>query len=193
VVSDTQNDRVQNLALKKEITDLKRMLLAYENAHTPPSKSRKKREPKEPTGKIGAKTGHEKWDRKEPEPTKTVEYTQNKCAKCGAKLGKPDFAERRITEETPEPRPVQVIENLINHYTCKCCGKENVAPNNIPKGRFGFNLQAHATLLRFDDRLPLRKAVNALERHYQIFIKQNAKSEKSFKLYKTVKEKLKAL
>ncbi|MFH1586305.1 MAG: hypothetical protein ABID38_00445, partial [Candidatus Diapherotrites archaeon] len=57
----------QNLALHKENTGLKRRLLAYENAHTPPSKTKRKREPKEPGGKIGASVGHEKWQRQQPE------------------------------------------------------------------------------------------------------------------------------
>ena len=42
--------------------------MAYENAHTPSSKSRKHPPRNEPGGKIGAPEGHPKYERKEPEP-----------------------------------------------------------------------------------------------------------------------------
>lgn len=187
MVPDTQNDRfewlekrvaqleLENLKLKKQVLklqkenlQLKRRLLAYENAHTPPSKTRKKREPKEPSGKIGAPLGHEKHERKEPEPTQTVEHKAELCSRCGSKLGKSLLVERRAIEEIPNPKPIQVTEHLIHHYKCKKCGKQNVAPHKLPKGSFGFNLQTHVTLLRFEDRLPLRKVVNSLQRHYRI-------------------------
>jgi hypothetical protein len=50
------------LELKKQNEELSNRLRAYENAHTPPSKQRfKKNPPTEPRGKLGAKVGHEKW------------------------------------------------------------------------------------------------------------------------------------
>ena len=54
--------------LKQNIQELERRLLAYENAHTPPSKDR--RYPKrEPTGNpIGAPKGHQGTTRSTPEP-----------------------------------------------------------------------------------------------------------------------------
>lgn len=165
----------ENLALKKQILklqkenlQLKRRLLAYENAHTPPSKSKKKRDPREPSGKIGAPLGHEKHEREQPEPTRTVEHKAELCSRCGNKLGKSLRIERRIIEEVPEPKPIQVTEHLIHHYKCKLCGKQNVAAHKPPRGSFGFNLQTHVTLMRFEDRLPLRKVVNSLQRHYKI-------------------------
>lgn len=158
----------QILKLQKENLQLKRRLLAYENAHTPPSKSKKKREPKEPSGKLGALLGHEKHEREEPEPTRTEEHKLELCSRCGSKLGKPVCIERRVIEEIPNPKPIQVTEHLIHHYKCKKCGKQNIAPSKLPRGSFGFNLQTHATLLRFEDRLPLRKVVNSLQRHYRI-------------------------
>ncbi len=159
----------QVLVLQKENADLKRRLLAYENAHTPPSKSKRKRLPKdEPSGKLGAPIGHEKYERQQPEPTSTVEHKQDSCSSCGNKLGKPFKTERRVIEETPEPKPIDVTEHLIHHYHCSCCGKETVAPHSLPTGCFGYNLQTHATLLKYDDRLPLRKVVNSLQRHCNI-------------------------
>jgi transposase len=159
------------LELSKKIDELERRLLAYENAHTPPSLLRKKKPPKqEPTGKLGAPLGHPRYERKEPEPTGSVEYIEEACPHCKAKLGKPFKTVRRLVEEIPEPQPIEVIEHLINHYKCPCCKKEVVAKSNISEGRFGTNLQTHVTLLKFDDRLPLRKTVSSLERHYGITI-----------------------
>lgn len=53
----------QILTISKENTQLKQRLTAYENAHTPPSKQRFKKQPPEPSGKLGAKIGHKKWER----------------------------------------------------------------------------------------------------------------------------------
>lgn len=139
----------------------------YENAHTPPSKSKKKRLPKdEPSGKLGAPIGHEKYEREQPEPTSTVEHKLDSCTNCGSKLGKPFLTERRIIEDIPEPQPIDVTEHLIHHYVCSYCGKKNDAPHSLPKGCFGVNAEATTVLLRFEDRLPLRKVVNALQRQH---------------------------
>lgn len=54
------------LQLHKENAGLHARLRVYENAHTPPSLSKKKREPKEQSGKLGAKKGHPKWERQQP-------------------------------------------------------------------------------------------------------------------------------
>jgi len=149
----------------KQIKKLEARLLVYENAHTPSSKQRfKKQPPKEPNGKLGAKIGHKKWDRKHPEPTQTIKYTQDKCPYCENKLGQPISTTSKITEDIPEPRPIQVTQHLVNHYFCKYCKKTIVARNNVPKNVFGPNTQTQTILLRFIDRLPLRKVINALNR-----------------------------
>lgn len=156
----------ENAFLRAKVEELERRLLAYENAHTPPSKSKKKPPKKESSGKLGAPKGHPKWERKEPEPTGSVEYIEDKCPNCKTKLDKPFKTERVIEEEIPEPQPVEVIEHLVNHYRCPKCKKYIIAGNKAPSQRFGKNVLTHATLLKFDDRLPLRKVVSSLERHY---------------------------
>lgn len=156
--------RKQLLAMQKKIMGLERRLLAYENAHTPPSLSKKKREPKEPSGKIGAQKGHSKWEREQPEPTKTVEHKLDACPHCNHKLKKPFKIERRIIEEIPKPQPIQVTEHLIEHYACPHCHKKIRAKTGLPKGMFGVNAEALTVLLHFEDRLPLRKTVTALQR-----------------------------
>jgi len=153
------------LQLRKENTGLHARLRAYENAHTPPSLSKKKREPKEPSGKLGAEKGHSKWEREQPEPTKTVEHKLDACPHCNHKLKKPFKIERRIIEEIPKPQPIMVTEHLIEHYECPHCHKKAIAKTNLPKGMFGHNAETLTVLFHFEDRLPLRKTVTALQRH----------------------------
>lgn len=154
------------LDFASRIEELERRLLAYENPHTPPSLTKKKPPKKESSGKLGAPKGHPKYERKEPEPTGSVEYLEETCPHCKSKLNKPFKTERVLEEEIPEPQPVEVIEHLVNHYNCPKCKKHIIAKNNAPAGRFGKNVLTHVSLLKFDDRLPLRKTVSSLERHY---------------------------
>ena len=153
-----------NLALHRENAELKAHLRVYENPHTPSSKQRFKQKPREPSGKLGAPIGHPKWEREQPESTETVEHSETECPYCRHRLGKPIRTDRRIIEELPEPQPIKVTEHLINHYHCNHCHRNIIAGNNVPRGMFGINAQATTVLLRFEDRLPLRKAVNALTR-----------------------------
>lgn len=158
------------LEFKERIENLERRLTFYENPHTPPSKSKNKPPKKESNGKLGAPVGHPKYERKEPEPTGSIEYIEKTCPDCNAKLSKPFKTDRIIEEEIPEPQPIEVIEHLVNHYKCPKCKKHIIANNDAPSGRFGKNVLTHVTLLKYDDRLPLRKTVSSLERHYNIHI-----------------------
>jgi transposase len=178
--------------LAKKIEELEKRLLAYENAHTPPSLLRKKKPPiKESSKKLGAPVGHPRYEREEPKPTMSIEYFKETCPHCKSKLGKPFRIERIIEEEIPEPQPIEVTEHLIGHYKCQICKKHIVADNNAPNGRFGDNILTHVTLLKFDDRLPLRKAVSSLQRHYGITITDvavlNATEDVALKLEKSYK------
>lgn len=150
------------------IEELERRLLAYENPHTPSSKTKKKKSKKKSSGKLGAPKGHPKWEREEPEPTGSVEYIEETCPHCKSDLGNPFKIDRFLEEEIPEPQPIEVIEHFVNHYICPSCNKHIIAENKSPQGRFGKNVLTHIALLKYEDRLPLRKVVNSLERHYQL-------------------------
>lgn len=154
---------MENEELKRRIAALEARLHVYENPHTPSSKLRFKQKPREPSGKLGAPKGHPKWEREQPEPTETVEHSETECPYCNHKLGKPTRTGRHIIEELPEPQPIRVTEHLINHYYCNHCHR-NIIAGNVPQGMFGVNAEATTALLRFEDRLPLRKAVTALKR-----------------------------
>ena len=177
----------QLLATSKKNAELEQRLLAYENAHTPPSKQRfKKNPPTEPKGKVGAKAGHEKWERPEPTPTETIEHTETHCPKCNHQLGEPTKVYRKIVEEIPEPQPVTVTEHLIPHYKCKHCGKIIIPKVKLPRGSFGFNLQTEIALLNVDSRLPLRKIRTILTRKHQI----NISDAHIYKMLKNTANKL---
>ena len=120
--------------------------------------------------KLGAPKGHPKYERPEPIPTLTIEYSENKCPHCNSKLNSPTETKRIIEEEIPEPQPIRVVEHKINRYVCPWCHKKIVAKNKAPRGCFGKNVQTNIVLLKFEDRLPLRKVENSLCRNYGLKI-----------------------
>jgi len=176
----------QILEISKENTSLKQRLLAYENAHTPSSKQRFKKQPPESSGKLEAKKGHKKWERTTPEPTETIEHSQTHCPNCEHELGEPFKIDRKIVEEIPEPTPVIITEHLISHYKCKHCGKIIIPKTKLPRGSFGYNLQTEIALLNVDSRLPLRKIKSILQRKHQI----NISDAHIYKMLKNTANKL---
>jgi len=158
------------LELIKQNEKLNNRLLAYENAHTPSSKQRFKKQPPESNGKLGAKTGHKKWERKHPQTTQTIEHTQTCCPTCEHELGQPTKIIRKIVEDIPEPQPVIITEHLISQYYCKHCGKKVVPKVKLPRGGFGYNIQTEIALLNVDSRLPLRKIKSILQRKHKLEI-----------------------
>lgn len=156
--------------LENKISCLERRLLVYENAHTPSSKQRFRKKLIKKSGKLGAPKGHPKYERKRPKPDIIIEYTEENCIYCNEKLGSPVEIKSFIEEEIPESQPIKVIKHKVCCYICKRCKKKVIAKNNVPKGSFGKNVQSHVALLKFEDRLPLRKVESSLSRHYGITI-----------------------
>ncbi|MBK7386500.1 MAG: IS66 family transposase [Methanothrix sp.] len=166
--------RLENEFLKARICELEARLAQYENAHTPPSLRRGRNRKKDVTnkGKPGQKVGHKGVTRPSAIPDSQVEVTADRCPDCGAKLALPFRFESKIIEEIPEPQPVTVTEYKIAHYICPCCRKEVVAsdPNCPHEGKFGNNVIAQATLMRYADRLPHRKIQDALKRMHGLVL-----------------------
>ncbi|NYT02417.1 MAG: IS66 family transposase, partial [Methanosarcinales archaeon] len=166
----------ENEMLKARIRELEARLAQYENAHTPPSLKRgfrrKKGKDEKNQGKPGQKNGHEGVTRPQVQPDKHVEVRMDRCPDCGANLGIPFRIESKTVEEIPEPQPIIVTEYRIAHYVCPCCQKEVVAHNpECPReGKFGNNVIAITTLLKYEDRLPHRKVHDALERLFRMTI-----------------------
>lgn len=174
--------------LLKRVKELERKLSAYENAHTPNSKLRFPPRIINDNLKLpGQKIGHKGTTRKKPDPTMTLEVIEEKCLHCKSKLGKPVKTTTKIIEEIPEPQPVEVTEYKINHYKCNNCGKKIIAKALIPKhSNFGVNTLTHVTLLKFEDRLPLRKVCSALKRQFNL----NMSSATVLDITKRVSDKL---
>lgn len=154
--------------LLKKIEDLEKRLLAYENAHTPPSKNFTKRERVEYPKSPGRQKGHEGVTRSFKSPDRTIALTAKKCPYCGEKLGKPERIERRIIEDIPQPVQTKMTEFLKFFYKCPCCKREvETRHKDLPdEGDFGNNTLSEAALMKFQDRLPYRKIQEALKRKY---------------------------
>jgi len=157
----------------KRIEELEKRLLAYENAHTPPSRKgwRNHYPKREKSGnKVGAPLGHVGATRPQPKPTETKALELSFCPDCKQELGVPLRMERRVIEEIPNPQPLRVIEFLVPHYRCKKCKKEVIASHpELPKeGRLGNNLQAQIVLAKQEDRLTSRKIAQQLNREYNL-------------------------
>lgn len=172
-----ENEKLKerNKELEKENKELKQILTLFHNPHTPPSKQRLKRKNKTETTneapkKIGAPKGHKGATRNTPKPTKTRKHPiGRKCPWCGGKIIKllRKFLER-IIEEIPKPQKAEVTKHLFEIGICKNCG-EVITESDLPdEGNLGKNLLSHVTLIRFEDRLPLRKVRRSLKRQHNI-------------------------
>jgi transposase len=166
----------ENELLKAKIKELEARLAQYENAHTPPSLSRGRNRKKDPDknnkGKPGQKVGHKGLTRPYATPDRQVEVTMDRCPDCGTDLGAPFRIDSKIVEEIPEPQPIIVTEYKIAHYRCPCCRKEVAAkdPGCPHEGKFGNNVIAQATLLKYEDRLPHRKIQDTMKRLFGLRI-----------------------
>lgn len=162
-----KDDKIKELEI--ENNQLKRRLLAYENAHTPPSLSKKKRIPRRSSGRLGAPKGHPKYEREDPEITEEIRHPVDVCRYCNTSLDKIEILEV-IEEEMPDMNKVKGIKHLIEWGICPNCKKRVIAKNNAPADRFGPNLKSKITLLKHDDRLPLRKVEQSLLRDHNFKI-----------------------
>jgi transposase len=165
----------ENRKLTQENTELRRRLAAYENPHTPPSRrayptrihrAGARRYPGRPRGHPGVTRPRHRPDAvKAPSP-------RERCEGCGASLGEPSFVGHRVVEEIMNPSPRQVIDYLTYEYECPSCGGHSTArhPDCPPSGWLGKNALVQATLLRYQERLPVRKAAEALGRTYGLSV-----------------------
>jgi transposase len=160
-----------------EIEKLRRKLRRYENPHTPPSKDERKSRTSfvSKTGlAVGKRTGYKGATRERKAPTDFISCFDNFCSQCG-KRNKAKKVKTKIYEEIPEPQPTKIVKAEWGYYECNCGHCWESKPSEVPdKGIFGKNFQVHLTLVRFDDRLPLRKTISAIERQYKTTLTSKA-------------------
>lgn len=163
--------------LEARIAELERRLMLYENPHTPPSRIMGKYPPKKKSsGKPGQKKGHKGITRSQPEPSEHFKAELKLCPNCGKHFGEPVKVERKVIEEIQEPMPVKVIEYVYCYYHCENCNKEFTAlyPDIPKEGRFGKNVLVETTLMKYEERLPLRKIQAVLKRQYGLKVSVGA-------------------
>src|SRR3989339_848640 len=183
-----------------ELEKLKKKLRRYENPHTPPSMDERKSRTNfvSITGlTIGKKTGYKGSTRERKDPTDVIISFDNLCSQCG-KRNKTKEVKTKIYEEIPEPQPTKIIKSEWGYYECECGNCWESKPSEVPdKGILGKSLQAQITLLRFDDRLPLRKTILAIERQYKTTLTSKSVyditkrvADKATPAYEDVKKKI---
>jgi len=172
-----QQLRTENARLRLENAKLKRRLALYENPDAPPSLRRYPSRVR--SGNSGGKrfpgrpSGHPGKTRPLPKPDVVVAPEQrDECEQCGTPLGEPSYVNHRVIEEISNPSPRHVIDFLEFEYKCEMCGAYAVSrhPDCPPDGRFGKNLLVQTTLMKYEERLPLQKIVEALERQHGLTV-----------------------
>jgi len=157
--------------LLARVAELEQRLAKYENSNTPPSAGGSYPE-REPSGKSpGAQKGHVGTTREQKKPDEVRDAPPlTECPKCQHALGDPISSIPFIFEDTPKPQQAKVIQVNQGVYECPGCGEILVATDSqCPKsGGFGFNLIAEAVMMRFEQRLPLRKIQQALRNQFQL-------------------------
>ena len=136
--------------LKERITKLENYLKAFDNAHTPSSKQRKKNTKKKDNDKPrfpGKPPGSKGGGIKLPPPDEVVEHTLDKDPVSGLPLGEPIGYRKKIIIDFPD-KPIQTIEHRIMQYISPVSGeiieKDVKLSNNI----YGNNLRAIVSMLK---------------------------------------------
>jgi transposase len=170
-------ERLEKLVaeLVNENKELKRRLALYENPNVPSSQRKYPSHKRRSAGGKrfpGSPRGHPGRTRQTPKPDVVKEPEWNECFNCGAQLGPPSFVGHKIVEEISNPSPKLVIDFLEFEGKCGECGAHNIArhPDCPPDGRLGKNALVQTTLMKFDERLPLKKVCETLNRTYGLSV-----------------------
>jgi transposase len=169
------HDCMQCDELQKEITELKKKLSYYENAHSPPSadslhwRKQKRVRKSNHHNKPGQKIGH-KGTTHSLKPTKTIHHKSKKCSNCGGTNITQTTQTTRIIADIPKPQPITVTKHVIPSYLCKNCGGTTTASCSIPKkGDLGFNIIG-IILSLWSARITLRNIAKMINSFYSLKI-----------------------
>ena len=166
----------ENANLRKEIDNLKRSLMRYENPHTPSSRrmypSRTGDHTKSSKRFPGRPKGHKGTTRPKPKAIDIIKEPEKKsiCNHCGAPLSQPVHVGHHVFEEIANPHPRQVIDFLEFKYKCNTCNAYTSTrhPDCPPDGVFGKNALIQTTLMKFEERLPFEKISKQMESQFDL-------------------------
>lgn len=144
----------------------KRLNTDSTNSGIPTSKDRigkhKIQNNREKTDKsIGAQKGHE-WHKlqffKDDEITEIINYTLDKCPKCGGELIGTNIVKSDILDVEIN---VTKTRNYIHNYKCQCCKKRISANNDLPRGvTYGPNINSICLSMSNESNTALNKIVS---------------------------------
>ena len=165
----------ENANLRKEIDNLKRSLMRYENPHTPSSRrmypsrtgdhnksktiSRKTQRPQRHNTTQTQSNRHNQRTRKEKH-LRPLRRTTPQAVHVG----------HHVIEEIATPHPRQVIDFLEFKYKCTSCNTYTSTrhPDCPPDGVFGKNALIQTTLMKFEERLPFEKISKQMESQFDL-------------------------
>jgi hypothetical protein len=164
----------KNEVLEKEIEELKKKLLLYENPHTPPSlqQIRVKKDSVE-SKKRGAPIGHKGATRSTPIPDRVEKVVADHCESCGSKHIKiTDQHLNTVIEDLPPPGKIEVTEYERYRVECYECGHKFYSkhPDCPKEGNFGILLLLYMVMLKFHLRGPIRKVQEYLQHAHSFII-----------------------
>lgn len=142
-------EREARLELEKKFNELEKLLKAFDNAHTPSSKQKKKNTNKKDENKPrfpGKPPGSAGGGIKIPPPDKIIEHKLDKDPKTGQPLGEPIGYRKKIVIDFPD-KPIQTIEHRIMKYISPT-GEIIEANINLPKNIYGKNLRSIVAMLK---------------------------------------------
>ena len=142
-------ERKARQELEIRLVNLERLLKAFDNAHTPPSKQRKKntkrdeskpRFPGKPPGSHGGGITI-------PPPDEIVEHRMENDPLNGAPLGAPVSYRRQLVFDFAD-KPIIVFEHRIMQYLSPVTGRLIEPSVDLPTGVYGKNLRSIVAMLK---------------------------------------------
>jgi len=136
------------LSQEMRIQKLERALLAYENAHTPSSKRRKKNTPPREGDRFpGKPRGSNGGGVRIPEPDRVEDHTLDSCPSCGhEELKHTSVCERHVLDLPL--KPVECVLHRVHEYECTSCARIVKPTILLPDGVYGPRVQAASTELK---------------------------------------------
>jgi transposase len=131
---------------KDKIDEFEKFIKAFDNAHTPSSKKKKKSNPPKQEGRFpGKPKGSGGGGIHMPKPDLMQKHSLDSCPTCNNSLSDP--IKQTVQRQLDLPRKLAVCtEHTINHYHCNHCDQN--FPATIINGRYGPRLKSFMASLK---------------------------------------------